>query len=86
MPTPGPGEVVVAVRACGINPGEASIRSGAARRPIPSTFPSGEGSDLAGVVTSVGDGVGEFSVGDEVWASLGAVRGHATHVAVRRAS
>ena len=45
-----PGEVVVEVRAAGINPGEISIRSGTS--PFPATFPSGEGSDLAGVVTS----------------------------------
>jgi NADPH:quinone reductase-like Zn-dependent oxidoreductase len=33
---------------------------------FPATFPSGEGSDLAGVVHLLGDGVTEFSVGDEV--------------------
>jgi len=43
MPTPGPGEVVVAVRAAAINPGEASIRSGALDARFPSTFPSGRG-------------------------------------------
>ena len=82
MPTPGPGEVVVAVRAAAINPGEASIRSGALDARFPSTFPSGEGSDLAGVVTSVGDGVGEFSVGDEVLGFSWSRSSHATHVAV----
>jgi NADPH:quinone reductase-like Zn-dependent oxidoreductase len=66
IPTPGRGEVVVAVRAAGINPGEASIRSGALADRFPSTFPSGEGSDLAGVVHAVGDGVSAFAVGDEV--------------------
>lgn len=66
MPSPGPGEVVVEVRAAGINPGEAGIRSGAMHEIFPATFPSGQGSDLAGVVTAVGAGVTEFSVGDEV--------------------
>ena len=47
---------MVEVRAAGINPGEASIRSGALKDVFPATFPSGEGSDLAGVVHSVGDG------------------------------
>ena len=65
MPSAGPGEVVVQVRAAGINPGEAGIRSGAMHEAFPATFPSGEGSDLAGVVTAVGPGVSEFSVGDE---------------------
>jgi NADPH2:quinone reductase len=66
VPSPAPGEVVVEVRAAGINPGESSIREGALQHLFPATFPSGEGSDLAGVVSSVGDGTTEFAVGDEV--------------------
>jgi NADPH2:quinone reductase len=66
VPQPPPGEVVVRVRAAGINPGEAAIRSGALEAVFPATFPSGEGSDLAGVVSAVGDGVEEFAVGAEV--------------------
>jgi NADPH2:quinone reductase len=60
------GEVVVKVEAAGINPGEASIRKGLLADRMPATFPSGEGSDLAGEVTDVGDGVTAFSVGDNV--------------------
>jgi NADPH2:quinone reductase len=63
---PAAGEVVVEVRAAGINPGESRIRTGALQESFPATFPSGEGSDLAGVVSAVGDGVTEFAVGDEV--------------------
>jgi NADPH2:quinone reductase len=66
IPSPAAGEVVVAVKAAGINPGEASIREGRLAAVFPATFPSGEGSDLAGVVHLLGDGVTEFSVGDEV--------------------
>jgi NADPH2:quinone reductase len=66
VPQPPPGEVVVQVRAAAINPGEASIRNGALAQMFPATFPSGEGSDLAGVVSAVGDGASEFAVGDEV--------------------
>jgi NADPH2:quinone reductase len=65
-PTPGPGEVVIAVRAAGTNPGEAAIRSGALAEAAPSTFPSGQGSDLAGVVVAVGAEVTAFAVDDEV--------------------
>jgi len=65
-PSPAAGEVVVEVKAAGINPGEASIRKGLLDAVFPATFPSGEGSDLAGVVHLLGDGVTEFSVGDEV--------------------
>ena len=65
-PVPGRGQVVVRVRAAGINPGEASIRAGLLHERWPATFPSGQGSDLAGVVDEVGDGVSGVAVGDEV--------------------
>jgi NADPH:quinone reductase-like Zn-dependent oxidoreductase len=65
-PEPGPGQVLVAVRAAGINPSEAAIRTGRVRDIFPATFPSGQGSDLAGVVEEVGAGVNGVAVGDEV--------------------
>ena len=65
-PTPGPAEVLVRVRAAGINPGEAKIREGLLSDRWPSTFPSGQGSDLAGVVEAIGEGVEAVAVGDEV--------------------
>ena len=49
-PVPAGGELLVRVKAAGINPGEAKIREGALHARFPATFPSGEGSDLAGVV------------------------------------
>ncbi|MGB9303252.1 MAG: NADP-dependent oxidoreductase [Mycobacterium sp.] len=82
MPSPGPGEVVVEVRAAGINPGEAGIRVGAIHEMFPATFPSGEGSDLAGVVTAVAPDVTEFAVGDEVLGFSFRRSSHATHTAV----
>jgi NADPH:quinone reductase-like Zn-dependent oxidoreductase len=65
-PVPGDGQVLVRVKAAGINPSEAVIRTGAVAGLFPSTFPSGQGSDLAGVIEEVGAGVGGFSPGDEV--------------------
>jgi len=65
-PVPANGEVLVEVKAVGINPGEAMIRRGALHDRWPSTFPSGQGSDLAGVVAAVGPGVNTVAVGDEV--------------------
>jgi NADPH2:quinone reductase len=82
MPTPAPGEVVVAVKAAGINPGEAAIRSGALEARFPATFPSGEGSDLAGLVVAVGEGVDTFAVGDAVLGFSFRRSSHATHVSV----
>ena len=68
-PVPGPGQVLVRVKAAGINPGEAKIREGLLHSMWPATFPSGQGSDLAGIVERVGDGVTSVTsvgVGDEV--------------------
>jgi NADPH:quinone reductase-like Zn-dependent oxidoreductase len=66
LPVPGPRQVLVKVKAAGINPGEASIRKGLLAQRWPATFPSGQGSDLAGVVVAVGEGAQAFAVGDEV--------------------
>jgi NADPH:quinone reductase-like Zn-dependent oxidoreductase len=65
-PLPAHGEVLVRVKAAGINPGEASIREGLLHERWPATFPSGEGSDFAGVVEEVGSGVDDFAVDEEV--------------------
>ena len=65
-PSPGPGKVLVRVKAAGINPGEASIRKVMFADRWPATFPSGQGSDLAGIVEELGQGVTNVAVGDEV--------------------
>jgi NADPH:quinone reductase-like Zn-dependent oxidoreductase len=65
-PIAGAGEVLVAVKAAGINPGEIAIREGRLHSRWPATFPSGEGTDFAGVVRALGAGVSGLAVGDEV--------------------
>jgi len=65
-PVPGPGQLLIRVKAAGINPGEGKIREGLLHERWPATFPSGQGSDLAGVVEAVGAGVDAFQAGDEV--------------------
>jgi NADPH:quinone reductase-like Zn-dependent oxidoreductase len=82
VPEPAPDGVVVEVRASSINIGEAKIRSGALDEVFPATFPSGEGSDLAGVVSAVGERVAGIEVGDEVLGWSDERAAHATHVAV----
>jgi NADPH:quinone reductase-like Zn-dependent oxidoreductase len=77
-----PGRVVVAVEAAGINPGEIAIREGYLHERWPATFPSGEGTDLAGVVRAVGAGVGAFAPGDEVLGWSEERASHAELVAV----
>jgi NADPH:quinone reductase-like Zn-dependent oxidoreductase len=81
-PVPGAGEVLVEVRAAGINPSEAVIRSGALADQFPATFPSGQGSDLAGVVAELGSGADGFAVGDEVIGFSMRRSSHAEYVTV----
>jgi NADPH:quinone reductase-like Zn-dependent oxidoreductase len=66
VPAPGPGQVLIRVKAAGINPGEAKIREGALHELWPAKFPSGQGSDFAGVVDSLGPDVTTVAPGDEV--------------------
>jgi NADPH2:quinone reductase len=82
MPRPGPGDVLVEVRAAGINPGEVLIRSGALHERLPATFPSGEGTDFAGTVLETGADVTRFGVGDAVLGYSWTRSSHATHTVV----
>jgi len=81
-PIAGPGQVLVQVKAAGINPGEAKIRQGLMHDRYPATFPSGEGSDLAGIVAETGSGVTGFSAGDEVIGFTNNRASHAEYVIV----
>jgi NADPH2:quinone reductase len=66
-PVPAAGEVLVRLHAVGVNPVEAYVRSGtyALKPPLPYT----PGTDSAGVIERLGDGVIDLSVGDRVWVS-----------------
>jgi NADPH:quinone reductase-like Zn-dependent oxidoreductase len=85
-PVPGPGQALIRVRAAAINPGETAIRLGLMHDRWPATFPSGQGSDLAGVVDEVGPGVTGIAVGDEVIGFTHARASHAEVVAVDAAN
>ncbi|MFJ6986863.1 MULTISPECIES: zinc-binding alcohol dehydrogenase family protein [unclassified Streptomyces] len=68
-PSPGPGEVLVAVRAAGVNPVDWKQRTGY-RRPGESgerDFPAVLGNEVAGTVVETGEGVTGFAPGDEVF-------------------
>lgn len=67
-PGPGPGEILIAVRAAGVNPVDWKLRQGF-RRPGEGerVFPVVFGSEAAGVVAEVGPGVTGFAAGDEVF-------------------
>src|SRR5271156_2329005 len=67
-PVPGPGEVLVRVAAASVNPIDYKRRAGLTKDFYPMQFPSLIGVDIAGTVVKVGPGVGDFSVGDQVFA------------------
>jgi NADPH2:quinone reductase len=63
-PVAGPGELLVRVRAAGVNPGDWKVRAGGyGAVPLPAVL----GREVAGTVAAVGDGVSGFAVGDEVF-------------------
>lgn len=67
-PVPGPGHVLIAVRAAGVNPVDYKRRDGYRRAGAPATdLPSVFGSEAAGVVEETGPGVEGFAPGDEVF-------------------
>ena len=64
-PRPGPGQVLVKVKAAGINPVDVAVRAG--YYPLLGEPPFTIGWDIAGTVEAVGDGVTAFKAGDEVF-------------------
>ncbi len=77
-PTPGPSELVIKVKAVGINPADHKIRSGAMANPQATPqFPLVMGVEAAGVVLAVGSDVEGFAVGDEVMGK--AAPGHGSY-------
>lgn len=67
-PTPGPGDVVIDVKAAGVNPADTYMRGGAYA--IVPDLPYTPGGDAAGVISAVGDGVTNYKVGDRVFAGV----------------
>jgi NADPH:quinone reductase len=71
-PTPAAGQVLVRIKASGVNPLDTKIRTGNgghAKQPLPAVL----GMDMAGVVEKVGLGVTDFREGDEVYGMTGGV-------------
>ena len=66
-PVPGPDELLVAVRAAGVNPADWKVRAGYLRKVAPVELPAVLGREVAGVVESVGADVTGFAAGDEVF-------------------
>ncbi|MGB7034178.1 MAG: quinone oxidoreductase [Xanthobacteraceae bacterium] len=77
LPSPGPGQVLVEVRAAGVNLFDTQLRSGLYKRDLPLAL----GQEGAGFVRSVGAGVVDFKAGDRV-AWIFAPGSYATHTLV----
>ncbi|QJP96684.1 zinc-dependent alcohol dehydrogenase family protein [Pseudomonas fluorescens] len=83
-PVAGAGQVLVRIKASGVNPLDLKIRAGQAahaRQPLPAVL----GLDLAGVIEMVGEGVQGWAPGDEVYAlatGIGGVQGSLAEFAV----
>jgi len=77
VPAPGlePGQVRVDVVGSSINPVDIAIRSGWMQEFLPLTPPLTMGTDIAGIVTEVGEGVADLAVGDPVYGVAGVVMG-----------
>ena len=86
-PQPGPGQVLIAVQAAGMNPMDMQIADGGWKDRMPATFPMVLGADLAGIVEGGGPGAIRFAPGDAVFGQLlipplGSAGTYAQYVAV----
>lgn len=89
LPTPQPevGQVLITIRAAGMNPMDAQIANGGWKDRMPATFPMVLGADLAGAVQENGPGASKFAPGDEIFGHLvipplGSAGTYAEYVAV----
>lgn len=81
-PQPGPGEVLVWVKAAAVNGIDWKIREGFLRERFDLALPATLGIEMAGVVLEVGPGITGFKLGDRVMAALGGVGAYADYIVV----
>ena len=85
-PEPGPGQLLIKLRAAGMNPMDQTLASGA-WKPMPAVFPMVLGADGAGIVERIGERTSRFAVGDDLFGQLlipplGSAGTYAEYVAV----
>ncbi len=84
-PEAGPGQVLVRVRAAGVNGIDWKVREGHMRQVFPLPLPAGLGAELAGVVDAVGPGASRLRVGDRVMGAMAGLGAYAEFMAVDEA-
>jgi NADPH2:quinone reductase len=80
-PKPGPGEVLVRVRAAGVNPYDTYMRNGA--YPVKPALPYTPGSDAAGTIEAVGEGVTKVKLADRVYTAMTLTGAYAEYALAR---
>jgi NADPH:quinone reductase-like Zn-dependent oxidoreductase len=85
-PAAGPGQVLVRVRAAGVNGIDWKVREGFVREAFPLQLPAVLGIELAGTVEALGPGASRFRVGDRVMGPLGGLGAYADFVTVDEAN
>ena len=71
IPSPGSGQILVEVKAAGVNPLDWKVREGMLKDMVPLTLPAVLGSELAGVVVSTGTAASRFKVNDRIMGPVG---------------
>ncbi|XVX20097.1 NADP-dependent oxidoreductase [Actinomycetota bacterium] len=74
-PEPGPGQVLITMRAAGVNPADIKVRGGLRRDTVPVTYPMAVGREAAGTVVELGEGVEGLVHGQHVFGSTAAGTG-----------
>ncbi|MDB5362274.1 MAG: alcohol dehydrogenase [Rhodospirillales bacterium] len=85
VPTPAAGQVLVRVKAAGVNGLDWKVRDGLVRDAFPLPLPAALGIELAGVVTATGAGAARFKVGDRVMGPLAGLGAYADFVVIDEA-
>lgn len=82
VPTPGPGQVLVSVKAVAINSIDWKLREGFLRQAFPLALPAILGVEFAGKIVELGSDVKRFAAGDRVMTLLHGLGAYAEYIAV----
>ncbi|MCJ0894860.1 NADP-dependent oxidoreductase [Rhodococcus sp. ARC_M5] len=83
---PGPGQILVAVHAAGVNPADWKVRAGNRKDTVQITLPAVLGREVSGTVVAAGSGVVDFPIGDHVFGATAAGFGGYAQYTVLNAS